>query len=204
MSLSITHRPVLDRIPRLLIGLVLFGFGAGLQVVAGLGLSPWEVLHQGISDRTPISIGVAGIIVGAIVLAAWFPLRQRPGIGTVLNVIVIGVVIDLTLWMVDPTDLVALRWAYLLGGVTILAIGTGIYIGVHLGPGPRDGLMTGLAQRGVSIRLARTVIEGMALGVGWMLGGTVGVGTVVVAFLIGPLVQLFLPRFDLGPLPDRV
>jgi uncharacterized membrane protein YczE len=180
---------------------VLFGVGSGLQVVAGLGLSPWEVLHQGISDRTPISIGVAGIIVGALVLAAWFPLRQRPGVGTVLNVIVIGLMIDLTIWLVGPTDVMTLRWVYLLGGVVVVAIGSGIYIGVRLGPGPRDGLMTGLADRGFSIRRARTLIEGTALGVGWILGGTVGIGTVVVAVLIGPLVQVFLPLFDMGPLP---
>lgn len=195
--------PTLRRVPRLMVGLVLFGFGSGLQVVAGLGLSPWEVLHQGISRHTPLSIGVAGIIVGALVLGAWLPLRQRPGLGTVLNVIVIGLVIDLTLWLVDPTQLAWLRWLYLLGGVVIVAIGSGIYIGVRLGPGPRDGLMTGLAERGISIRFARTLIEGTALALGWLLGGTVGVGTVVVAASIGPLVQAFLPRFDLGPRPER-
>lgn len=190
----------LRRFPRLLIGLVLFGFGAGLQVQAGLGLSPWEVLHQGISERTPITIGVAGIIVGFMVLAAWIPLRQRPGIGTVLNVVVIGIVIDGTIAVVDVSTAAAVRWAFLLGGTVAIAIGSGLYIGVRLGPGPRDGLMTGLAGRGFSIRLARTLIEGTALVTGWLLGGTVGIGTVVVAVLIGPLVQVFLPRLDLGPI----
>jgi len=185
-----------------MVGLVLFGFGSGLQVVAGLGLSPWEVLHQGISSRTPISIGVAGIMTGLLVLAAWIPLRQMPGVGTVLNVIVVGLVIDLTLFLVDETEILVLRWGFLLGGVVAVAIGSGIYIGVRLGPGPRDGMMTGLAERGLSIRLARTLIEGSALAGGWLLGGTVGIGTVVVGLSIGPLVQVFLPRFDLGPLQD--
>ena len=200
MFAGVLQPPVVRRLPRLLVGLVLFGVGAGLQVVAGLGLSPWEVLHQGISARTPLTIGVAGILVGFAVLAAWIPLLQRPGVGTILNVIVIGVVIDLTLAVVDVTEILALRWVFLLGGLLLVAIGSGIYIGVRLGPGPRDGLMTGLAERGISIRLARTIIEGTALGAGWLLGGTVGVGTVVVAVSIGPSVQAFLPHFDLGPI----
>lgn len=179
---------------------MLFGLGLAFMVVADLGLAPWEVLHQGISEQTGIPIGTVGILTGILVLFLWIPLGERIGIGTVANVILIGVVIDLTLWVL-PTSLEndALRWLALLGGVLLVAIGSGFYIGVGLGPGPRDGLMTGIARRGHSIGVVRAVLEITVLIAGWLLGGTVGIGTVIFAFGIGPLVQLFLGRLSLPP-----
>ena len=175
----------------LLLGLILFGFGIGLQVRADLGLAPWEAMHQGMSLHTPLSIGIAGILMGVLVLVLWIPLRQRPGIGTITNVIVIGLVIDLTLLIMDDITTTALRWLFMLGGIVMIGVGSGIYIGTRLGPGPRDGLMTGLAERGISIRVARFGIEGAVLLVGWLLGGTIGIGTIAFTVLIGPLVQFF-------------
>lgn len=186
------------RVPAVLIGLVLFGFGMGLLVVADLGLSPWEALHQGISIHTPLTIGVAGILTGFVVLLAWIPLRQRPGLGTVLNIVVVGLVIDGTLALLETPASFPARLALMLGGIVLAALGSGIYIGMRLGPGPRDGLMTGLATRGLSIRLARFLIEGSVLLVGWLLGGTIGIGTVAFALLIGPLVQFFLHHLDVA------
>ena len=163
------------------------------MVIADLGLPPWVVLHQGISRQTGIPIGTVGIITGLIVLLLWIPLGQRIGIGTVTNVIVVGVVLDLTL-LVLPSLLsqVLLRWAALLSGILLVAIGTGLYIGVGWGPGPRDGLMTGIAALGVPIWVGRGAIEITVLVFGWFLGGTVGLGTVLFAFGIGPLVHLSL------------
>jgi len=192
-------------VPRLMLGLVLFGVGIALMVIANLGLSPWEILHQGISRRTGIPIGTVGILTGIIVLLLWIPLRERPGIGTIANVFLIGIVIDLTLWVgPESMDQLWQRWVLLLGGVLLIGIGTGLYIGTDLGPGPRDGLMTGLARRGIHIGLARGSIEITVLVVGWFLGGTVGYGTVIFAFGMGPLVALFLPRLSLEPLPRPV
>lgn len=190
------------RLPRLLVGLVLFGLGLALMVAAGLGLAPWEVLHQGVSRNTPIPIGTVGILTGLLVLLLWIPLRERLGVGTVLNVIVIGVVIDVTLiWLEQPGPM-ALRWGFLLVGLVLVGIASGYYIGAGLGPGPRDGLMTGLARRGWRLSVVRTAIEVSALGGGWLLGGTVGAGTVLFAFGIGPLVEFFLPRLAVaGPTP---
>lgn len=188
-----------SRFPRLMFGLFLFGLGLAFMVVADLGLAPWEVLHQGISRRTGIPIGTVGIITGLLVLVAWVPIGERFGVGTVANVIFIGIVIDVSLWiMPDGSSSLVLRWALMVGGLVLVAIGSGYYIGVHLGPGPRDGLMTGLSRRtGRPIGLVRAVIELSVLGAGWLLGGTVGAGTVAFAFGIGPLVQLFLGRLSL-------
>ena len=178
---------------RLLVGLVAFGVGLALMVGAGLGLGPWEVLNQGLSRRTGIPIGTTGIFVGVLVLLSWLPLRQRLGIGTVSNVLVIGITIDVVLAVLSEPDAMAVRVLFLLAGVTLTGLGSGLYLGARLGAGPRDGLMTGLATRtGHSIRLVRTVMELSALGAGWALGGDVGVGTVLFAVAIGPLVQLFL------------
>lgn len=188
-----------------MLGLVLFGVGIALMVIANLGLSPWEILHQGISRRTGIPIGTVGILTGIIVLLLWIPLHERPGIGTIANVFLIGIVIDLTLWVgPESMDQLWQRWALLLGGVLLVGLATGLYIGTDLGPGPRDGLMTGLARRGIHIGLARGSIEITVLVVGWFLGGTVGYGTVIFAFGMGPLVALFLPRLSLEPLPKPV
>lgn len=190
--------PVIEprvRVPRLIAGLVLLGVGTALMVAADLGLPPWSVLDQGISGRTGIPIGTVSILVGALVLCAWAPLRERPGLGTVLNILIIGVTTDLVLLVVDTPGSGGARLAYLLVGAFLWGPGSGLYIGADLGPGPRDGLMTGLATRGLgSIRAVRTCIELSALTAGWLLGGSVGIGTVVVALTIGPNVEFFLPR----------
>lgn len=175
-----------------------------MLVLSDLGLAPWGVFHQGISVRTGIPIGTVGIITGLLVLLAWIPLRERFGIGTVSNVITVGLVIDVTLWLApDEVTVTWLRWVLLIGGISFVALGSGFYIGAGLGPGPRDGVMTGLARRGVPIGLARGLIEITVLIIGWVLGGTVGIGTVVFAFGVGPLVGWLLPAFSLPPLvPD--
>ncbi len=189
------------RLARLMLGLTLFGIGLAFMVIADLGLSPWDVFHQGVAKRTGIPIGTVVIITGFAVLLLWIPLRERFGIGTIANAIVIGLVLDgMLLILPDHLDNLALRWVAMLGGVLIVAIGSGFYIGAGLGPGPRDGLMTGLARRGISIAWARAGIEITALIVGWLLGGTVGVGTLVFAFGMGPLVQFFLRKLSIIPI----
>jgi len=189
-----------QRLPRLLVGLVCGGVGIAGMVRADLGLPPWSVLDHGINIHTGIPIGTVSILVGAVVLATWLLLRERPGLGTVLNIVVIGAVIDLVLWLVPTTDNLALRVTYLVVGVFIWGPGSGLYIGAGLGPGPRDGLMTGLAARGVgSVRLVRTGLELTALTIGWLLGGSVGIGTLAFALTIGPNVQFFLERLTYRP-----
>jgi uncharacterized membrane protein YczE len=198
-----TRNQLAARLPRLLLGLVLFGIGIAVMVVANLGLSPWEVLHQGISRNTGIPIGTVGIITGILVLVLWIPLHERIGIGTILNVILIGLVVDLSLWFLPETiDETWLRWILMLGGTVAIAFGSGLYIGTGLGPGPRDGLMMGLQRKGINVGIARIGIEVSVLVIGWLMGGTVGVGTVVFAFGVGPLVAVFLPRLSLEPLYD--
>jgi uncharacterized membrane protein YczE len=188
-----------QRLPRLVWGLFLFGFGIALMVAADLGLGPWDVFHQGVSAHTPIPIGSVVIITGVFLLVLWIPLRERIGIGTLLNALLIGAVMDLSLiWLETPTA-TTVRWVYLVGGVVIVGIGSGYYIGAGLGPGPRDGLMTGLAKRGWPIGLARLGIELAALLGGWLLGGTIGAGTVLFALGIGPLVHVLLPRLTVKP-----
>ncbi|MEX2551134.1 MAG: hypothetical protein WD638_12985 [Nitriliruptoraceae bacterium] len=197
------HRAELRRrLPRLLFGLVLCGLGIASMVAADLGLGPWDVLHQGLSRLSGIPIGTVGILVGLGVLGAWLPLRERPGLGTVLNVIVIGVVIDVTLLFLSTPQAWWFRAAMMLAGPVLFAVGSGFYIGAGLGAGPRDGVMTGLARRGVPVGLARAAIELTVLVAGWTLGGTVGAGTVVFALGIGPLVHLFLPRLALPDTPE--
>ena len=177
----------------LLTGLSLYGASMALMVRAGLGLDPWDVFHQGLSARTGMSIGWASAVTGVVVLLAWIPLRNRPGIGTIANIVVLAITVDATLaLLLAPTSLIA-QIAYLLGGVLLNAVATVLYVGAGLGPGPRDGLTTGLVRRtGLSVRLVRTVIEVSVVAVGWLLGGTVGVGTVLYAVGIGPLIQLLL------------
>lgn len=177
----------------LLIGLCGYGVSMGMMIRAGLGLDPWDVFHQGLTRHTPLTIGLASALAGVVVLLAWIPLRNRPGIGTVANMIVIAVTVDTTLALLPAPAAMPARIAMMLGAVVLNGISTVLYIGAGLGPGPRDGLMTGLVARtGLSIRLVRTAIEATVLAVGWLLGGSVGVGTLVYAFGIGPLVQLFL------------
>jgi uncharacterized membrane protein YczE len=165
------------------------------MVRAQLGLDPWDVLHEGLASRLPLTFGQVVIVVGAMVLIAWIPLRQRPGLGTVSNVFVIGLAVDAALAVLPAPEPMAWRIAFLVAGVVLNAVATAAYIGARLGPGPRDGLMTGLVARtGRSVRLVRTSIELSVLASGWLLGGTVGVGTVLYAISIGPLVHVLLPR----------
>lgn len=177
----------------LLVGLIGYGTSMAMMVRAGLGLDPWDVFHQGLTLHTPLTIGLASAVVGVVVLLAWIPLRNRPGIGTIANVIVIAVTVDAVLAVLPAPTAMPVRIAMMVGAVVLNAISTVLYIGAGLGPGPRDGLMTGLVARtGLSVRLVRTCIEATVLAAGWLMGGTVGVGTVLYAFGIGPLVQLFL------------
>jgi uncharacterized membrane protein YczE len=189
---------VIRRLPQLVLGLVLCGVAFGLTVQAELGLDPWDVLHEGIADHIDMSIGNVSVVVGLVVLLAWIPLRERIGIGTVLNTVIIGVTMDLVTAALPEADGAVARWTMLVAGLVIAGPGVGLYIGARLGPGPRDGIMTGIAQRGPSIRLVRTGIEVAALIAGWSLGGTVGIGTVLFAVTIGPNVQFWLDRCDLG------
>jgi len=189
-----------ERILRCVAGLALFGLGIALLLHANLGAAPWDVFHTGVSELTGVPVGTVIIITGIVILLLWIPLRESPGLGTVLNAIEIGVVVDLVLPHVPEPDALVVRLAMMLGGVVVIAIGSGLYIGAGLGPGPRDGLMTGLARRGISIRGARTGIEIVVLLIGVLLGGAIGLGTAVFALGIGPLVQFFLPRLTL---PER-
>jgi uncharacterized membrane protein YczE len=188
---------------QLYLGLVLYGVSMAMQVRAGLGLDPWDVLHQGIALRVHHAIGTVAIVVGAAVLLLWIPLRQRPGLGTVSNVLVLGLAMNQTLAWLPAQHQLAVRLALLVSAILLCGLATGMYISAEFGPGPRDGLMTGLAARiGLSIRLTRTAIELSVLITGWLLGGSIGVGTVLFAFGIGPVAQLFLRLLRL-PDPRR-
>jgi uncharacterized membrane protein YczE len=193
-----TLRDLRHRLPQLVVGILVLGAGDALTLEARLGVSPYDVLHQGIAHRTGLSVGSVVILVGLVVLLFWIPLRQRPGIGTVLNTLTVGLVIDLVLRVVPEPDLLAARIPLLLVGILVTGLGMGLYIGAGLGPGPRDGLMTGIAARGYPIWAVRTVLELAALAAGWVLGGNVGVGTVLFAFSIGPLGHFFLAHLHLG------
>jgi uncharacterized membrane protein YczE len=196
-------RPI-RRLAQLYVGLVLYGASMALQIRAGLGLDPWDVLHQGVAARTGLSFGTIVILTGALVLLAWVPLRQRPGIGTVSNVFVIGVAVDATLAVLPHAGSAPVAVAMLLAGVGLNGVAGGAYIGAGLGPGPRDGLMTGLVRRtGRSVRVVRTTIEVTVLAAGAALGGTVGIGTLVYAVSIGPLAHFFVPAFTVrAPVPQ--
>ena len=192
--------PTLDvrptrRLVQLYAGLVLYGVSMALLVRSGLGVMPWDVLHQGLARQLGWSLGVVTIVVGALVLLAWIPLRERPGLGTVSNVVVIGLALDVALAVLPEPSSLPVRVALVPAGILLNAVATAAYIGVHLGPGPRDGLMTGLVRRtGRSVRLVRTSIEVTVVALGWLLGGTLGVATVLYALAIGPLVHALLPR----------
>lgn len=194
------------RLPRRLVqlyaGLALYGASSALLVESGLGLEPWNVLHQGLAELTGLTIGVVSIFVGAAVLLLWIPLRQRPGLGTVSNVFVVGLAMDGTLALLPDAHTLAVRIPLLVAGIVLNGAATGLYITARFGPGPRDGLMTGLHQRtGRSIRLMRTAVEVAVVATGFALGGTVGVGTVLYAVAIGPLAQFFLRVFAVPTAP---
>ncbi|CCM63549.1 MAG: hypothetical protein WBB51_09710 [Candidatus Microthrix parvicella] len=195
----------MERLVRCVFGLFLFAVGITLLIRAKLGAAPWDVFHTGVSELTGIGVGTVIVITGVVLLLLWIPLRVRPGLGTVLNAVLIGAFVDMMMPIVPDLDLLLPRVLMMLGGVVTIAIGSGFYIGAGLGPGPRDGLMTGLsglrlAGRPISIRVARTSVEVAALAIGVALGGAIGVGTAVFALGIGPLVQLFLPPLTM---PER-
>jgi uncharacterized membrane protein YczE len=192
---------VRGRLPRLVIGLILCGVAFALIVQSDLGLDPWDVLHQGLSDRTGLPIGTVSILVSFVVLLGWVPLRQRVGIGTLMNAVLIGLTMDVVIPRLPVADTAAMQWGQLVLGLIVIGPGIGMYIGARLGPGPRDGIMTGLAEKGPSIRLVRTGIELAALAVGFALGGTVGIGTVLFAVTVGPNAQFWLERLDMGHPP---
>lgn len=197
------QQPLPRRLVQLIAGLLLLGVGIAFQVRARLGLGPWDVLHQGISRHTGIEIGTVGILVGIPIVLLWWPLRQRPGIGTLLNLVLVGLTTDVVLGVTSDAHAALLRWVLLVVSLGLIALGQGLYLSVELGAGPRDGVMTGLHRRvGWSIRVARTLMESCALVAGVILGGTAGIGTVAMALGIGPMVQVTLRWF--GFPTDRV
>jgi uncharacterized membrane protein YczE len=184
------------RLTQLMIGLVLYGMSMAMMVRGALGLDPWDVFHFGVASRLPLSFGGVVIVTGVAVLLLWIPLRQMPGLGTVANALVIGLATDAALAAIPEPSALAARAGLLVGGVVLNGLATALYIGSQFGPGPRDGLMTGLVRRtGWSVRVVRTSLELSVVAVGWLLGGMVGLGTIVYALAIGPLVQLMLPWF---------
>jgi uncharacterized membrane protein YczE len=190
-------RHLVRRTTQLFAGLVLYGAGMALMIESRLGLTSWDVFHQGLTKVTGLSFGLVVILLGIPILLLWIPLRQRPGFGTVANLVVIGFVVDGALAAIPDPGPLWLRGIYLVAGIAVIGVGTGLYIGARMGPGPRDGLMTGLVARfpRLSIRLVRTTLELSVLGIGWLLGGTVGLGTLAFALAIGPLAQVFIPLF---------
>ncbi|MCY1138717.1 hypothetical protein OWR29_11975 [Actinoplanes sp. Pm04-4] len=193
-------RRLVRRTVQLFAGLVLYGVSMAFMVESALGLNPWDVFHQGLSKVTGISFGLVVILLGIPILLLWIPLRQRPGFGTLANIVVVGFAVDAALSVLPAGGTIPARIGYLVGGILLNGLATGLYIGSRFGPGPRDGLMTGIVGRfpRLSIRLVRTTIEVLVLGVGFLLGGTVGIGTVAYALAIGPLVHLFLPWCTVG------
>ncbi|MEV4178556.1 hypothetical protein [Nonomuraea sp. NPDC049709] len=185
------------RLFRLYGGLALYGAGIGLQVESGLGNDPWDVFHQGLGLRLGLSIGTVIIAVGALVMLLWIPLKQKPGLGTISNVVFLGLFADAAIFLLPAPGNLVLQALYVALGVTSIALATVLYIGAGMGPGPRDGVMTGLMRLGLSVRLARLLIEVTVLIAGWLLGGTVGLGTLAFALAIGPLTQLFTRWFPL-------
>ena len=196
------HSFLAERMARLLLGLFLYGIGIAMMVRAGIGLAPWDVLTQGISLRSGLSFGLVMVLIGVGVLLLWIPLREKFGIGTVLNALLIGPSSELGLWAIPQAQGLLAQWMLFGAGLVLLAAATGIYIGARFGSGPRDGLMTGLHRRtGWPIWVVRTLIEGTVLVTGWWLGGTVGWGTLAFACLVGPLCGIFLPMFAMSDGP---
>jgi uncharacterized membrane protein YczE len=193
----------LDRFPerllRCIAGLACFGVGISLFVASDLGVPPWDVFHQGLAELTGLPMGTVIIGVGFALLLLWIPLRQRPGLGTLLNAVEIGLVVNLTIDHVPHPGNLFIRALYVIAGLLVVGIGSGLYIGAGLGAGPRDGLMMGLAQRGVSVRVARTGLEAVVLVLGMLLGGSFGVGTLAFALGIGPVVHVTIPRLAMRP-----
>jgi uncharacterized membrane protein YczE len=188
------------RLPQLYVGLVAYGVSLALMVRGDVGLAPWDVLHSGLTRYLPITFGEAVVLMSFVVLVLWIPLREKPGLGTISNALVVGFAADATLALFDSPDSMALRIALMLGGIVLCGLATAMYIGAQLGRGPRDGLMTGLARRtGLSLRLVRTGLEVTVVLLGLLLGGAIGVGTVLYALAIGPLTQLWLPAWTIQP-----
>jgi uncharacterized membrane protein YczE len=197
MFIPVSGRNLRRRIVQLNIGLVLFGVGIALMLQSNLGLPPWDVLHQGLTEELGLTVGIWSIIISFAVLLLWLPLQERYGIGTMFNAIIIGVVIDLAALAIPEPGNLMTEVVMLAGGIFLIGLASGMYIGANLGPGPRDGLMTAIARRGPSIRATRWGLEIVVLITGILLGGTFGVGTVAFALLIGPIVQFFLPRWSI-------
>lgn len=198
---AIIQRPLIPdrpgrRLSQLVLGLVLYGVSDAMVIQSGLGVEPWDALSQGLSRTVGLGIGMWTNIIGALVLLLWIPLRNKPGLGTVLNVLLVGTVMDLFMAWTPVPEALWLRWTVLIAGVVLNGVATGAYIGAGLGPGPRDGLMTGWAARGHSIRGVRWVIELTVLVIGFLLGATLGIGTLIYAVAIGPLAQIFMPMLD--------
>ncbi|MEV6240132.1 hypothetical protein [Lentzea sp. NPDC051838] len=192
-QVSVRVAPV-RRLTQLAAGLWLYGASMAMQIRATLGLDPWDVLHEGLTKRTGLSFGLITAITGVVVLLAWIPLRQKPGVGTIANVVLIAVSVDVSLAIIPAPQELLPRIVLLTLGIVLNAVAFAAYVGSRLGPGPRDGMVTGFCRRtGVSLRLTRTVVELLVLATGWLLGGTVGIGTILYALGIGPLSQLFLP-----------
>lgn len=190
--------PLLSRrLVQLVFGLIVFGIGVGLTIRSGLGVAPWDVLHQGLALRFGGTVGLWSIVIAGVVLLVWIPLREPYGLGTLLNALIVGVMIDITLLSVSPAESREVSWIMLVSGIATVGLASGMYIGADFGAGPRDGLMTNLARRGMSIRVTRSLIEVSVLLLGWSLGGTVGVGTLLFAVSIGPFVQLWLPYWQI-------
>ncbi|MGZ4805338.1 MAG: membrane protein YczE [Ilumatobacteraceae bacterium] len=195
---ALTDRPA-QRLARCVVGLALFGTGISMFVTARLGLAPWDVFHQGVAHHVGLKLGWVIEITGVLLLLLWIPLRQRPGVGTVLNAVEIGLVVNLIGNHLPATDRLVPRLAYVVGAVVVIAIGSGLYIGAGLGTGPRDGIMVAIAARGYSVRVVRTVLEALVLAVGVVLGGHIGIGTVAFMLGIGPLLHVLLPRLTVQP-----
>jgi uncharacterized membrane protein YczE len=186
------------RLPRLVVGIVALSLGVALILQARLGVSAYDVLHQGLAKITGLSFGTVVVLLGLVILVGWIPIGQRFGLGTIVNTLSVGFIVDAMLRVLPAPNELSLRWPMLLAGIVVAALGTGLYIGAGLGPGPRDGLMTGLTAKGWPLWAVRMMLELSALAAGWALGGDVGIGTVLFAFSIGPLAHWFLARFHLG------